>query len=71
MKKNMGSTDRIIRLMAVAVIVILYVSGRIEGTLGVVLMVLAAVFALTSFISFCPIYAPFGFYSNKKTGSIK
>ncbi|MDH3697342.1 MAG: DUF2892 domain-containing protein [Flavobacteriaceae bacterium] len=60
MKKNMGTTDRIIRLIAAAVIAFLYFSGTITGTLGLVLLVVAIVFALTSFVSFCPLYAPFG-----------
>lgn len=66
MKVNMGSADRIIRLLAAVVIAILYFTGRIEGTLGIVLLFLAAVFALTSFISFCPLYAPFGFSTRPK-----
>ncbi len=60
MKKNMGNTDRIIRFIIAAVIGILYYTGTISGTLGIVLLVLAGVFLLTSFISFCPLYAPFG-----------
>lgn len=60
MKKNMGSTDRIVRFIIAAVIGVLYYTGTISGTLGIVLLVLAGVFILTSFISFCPLYAPFG-----------
>ena len=60
MKKNMGSADRIIRLIVAALIGVLYYTNVISGTVGIVLLVLAAVFLLTSFISFCPIYAPFG-----------
>ena len=60
MKKNMGTTDRVIRLIIAAVIGVLYYTGTISGTLGIVLLVLAAVFVLTSFVSFCPLYAPFG-----------
>jgi hypothetical protein len=60
MKKNMGNADRIIRFIIAAVIGILYYTGTISGTLGIVLLVLAGVFLLTSFISFCPLYAPFG-----------
>ncbi len=60
MKKNMGSTDRIIRFVVAAIIAALYFSGTITGTLGIVLLVLAGVFVLTSFVSFCPLYAPFG-----------
>lgn len=60
MKKNMGSADRIIRFIIAVIIAVLYYTGVISGTLGIVLLVLAAVFVLTSFISFCPLYAPFG-----------
>lgn len=60
MKKNMGSADRIIRILVAFVFVGLYFGGIVEGTLGIVLIVLAAVFVLTSFVSFCPLYAPFG-----------
>ena len=60
MKKNMGSADRIIRIIAAAIFAILYFTGTVGGTLGIVLLVLAVVFVLTSFISFCPLYAPFG-----------
>ncbi|MEM7487065.1 MAG: DUF2892 domain-containing protein [Bacteroidota bacterium] len=60
MKKNMGSADRIIRFVIAAIIAILYFTGTISGTWGIVLLALAGVFVLTSFISFCPLYAPFG-----------
>lgn len=60
MKKNMGTADRVIRFIIAAVIGVLYYTGTISGTLGIVLLVLAAVFVLTSFVSFCPLYIPFG-----------
>lgn len=63
MKKNMGTADRIIRVIIAAIIVALYFTGTISGTLGIVLMVLAGVFVLTSLVSFCPLYAPFGLSS--------
>lgn len=56
----MGSADRIIRVIIAVIIATLYFTDFITGTLGIVLLILAAVFLLTSFISFCPIYAPFG-----------
>ena len=56
----MGSADRVIRLLIAAVIGVLYYTGTVSGTLGIVLLILASVFILTSFISFCPLYAPFG-----------
>ena len=60
MKKNMGSADRIIRVILAAVLAYLYFTGVLVGTFGLVLVILAAVFVLTSLISFCPLYAPFG-----------
>ena len=60
MKKNMGTADRIIRVIIAAIIAVLYFTGIIPGTPGVILLVLAVVFVLTSLISFCPLYAPFG-----------
>ncbi len=60
MKKNMGNTDRIIRLLLAAVVAVLYFTNVITGTLGIVLLVLAGVFVLTSLISFCPLYTLIG-----------
>ncbi|NVK64501.1 MAG: DUF2892 domain-containing protein [Flavobacteriales bacterium] len=60
MKKNMGSADRIIRVLIAAVVAVLFFTGIIEGILGIVLLVAAGIFLLTSLISFCPLYAPFG-----------
>ncbi len=60
MKKNMGSADRIIRVIIAAIVATLYFTNVITGTLGIVLLILAAVFVLTSMVSFCPLYAPFG-----------
>lgn len=56
----MGNIDRIIRTLIAAVIAVLYFTGTISGTLGLVLLILAGIFLLTSIISFCPLYAPFG-----------
>ena len=61
MKTNMGTIDRIIRIIIAAIIGVLYYTGTITGTLGIVLLVLAAIFVLTSFVSFCPLYTFFGF----------
>ena len=66
MKKNMGSADKLIRLMVAAIIVVLYFLGILTGTLGIVFLVIAAVFAVTSFVSFCPLYVPFGFSTAPK-----
>ncbi|MCR9099128.1 MAG: DUF2892 domain-containing protein [bacterium] len=60
MKKNMGNTDKLVRVIIAVIIAALYFTNTITGTLGIVLLVLAGVFVLTSAISFCPLYAPFG-----------
>ena len=60
MKKNVGSTDKIVRLILAAVFAYLYFSGTVTGTLGLVLVVLGAVFVLTSLVGFCPIYSMLG-----------
>lgn len=60
MKKNMGTTDKLIRFILAAIVGVLYYFEVIEGTLAIVLLALAGVFILTSFISFCPLYKPFG-----------
>ena len=62
----MGTADRVIRTMAAVIVALLYYYDVISGTLGIVLLVVAAVFLLTSFVSFCPLYAPFGLRSCPK-----
>ena len=66
MKKNMGTVDKVIRILVAIVIAILFFTNVISGTLGIVLLVLAAIFLLTSVVSFCPLYLPFGIHTDKK-----
>lgn len=63
MNKNMGSTDRMIRIILAAVFAVLYFTETVTGTLGIVLLVLGGIFVLTSLISFCPLYAIVGLNS--------
>ena len=60
MKKNMGTTDKAIRIIAAIIFAVLYFTGTVTGTFGIVLLAFGAIFLLTSFVSFCPLYAPFG-----------
>lgn len=60
MKKNMGYIDRVIRVIFAVAVAILFFNGVITGTFGIVLMVLAIVFVLTSMLGFCPIYTVLG-----------
>ena len=62
----MGSTDKIIRIAIAAVIALLFFLDVISGTLGVVLLVFAGVFVLTSLISYCPLYPVFKMDTSKK-----
>lgn len=66
MKRNMSNVDRVIRVILAALFAYLYFAGVVAGTLGIVLLVLAAVFLLTSIIAFCPLYAPFKISTLKK-----
>ncbi|NJN25950.1 MAG: DUF2892 domain-containing protein [Cyclobacteriaceae bacterium] len=60
MKKNMGTIDRVLRIVIALAIAALFFTGVITGLLGMVLLVLAGVFVLTSFVGMCPLYMPFG-----------
>ncbi|HLP33077.1 MAG TPA: DUF2892 domain-containing protein [Bacteroidia bacterium] len=60
MKKNMSNADRIIRILVSVVFVVLHFTGVVDGVLGKVLLALAAVFTLTSLLSYCPLYQIFG-----------
>ena len=60
MKKNMGGTDRIVRLVVAAILGVLFYLDIIEGTLAYILIGLAGIFLVTSFISFCPLYGIVG-----------
>jgi len=62
----MGPADRITRVIIAAIIVALYFIGTITGTLGIVLIALSAIFVLTSLVSFCPLYLPFGLSTLRK-----
>ncbi|MBK6338636.1 MAG: DUF2892 domain-containing protein [Bacteroidetes bacterium] len=66
MKANMGSADKALRILVAAIIAGLYFFDIISGNVALVLGVLACVFVLTSFLSFCPLYLPFGFSTKKK-----
>ncbi|MCF8368444.1 MAG: DUF2892 domain-containing protein [Bacteroidales bacterium] len=67
MKANMGSADRVIRLILGVIIAVLYfATDYLSGTIGIVLLVLGAIFIFTSLVSFCPLYLPLGLSTRKK-----
>jgi hypothetical protein len=66
MKKNMGLTDRIIRIAVAIFVLVLYFMEVINGTLALILGAFAFIMVGTSFVSFCPLYMPFGINTTKK-----
>jgi len=60
MKKNIGSTDKIIRFVIAAIIIVLFLTKVISGTLGIVLLVVAGIAILTALFSFCGLYTVLG-----------
>jgi len=69
MKKNMGSLDKTLRILVAVAVAILYFTNVISGTTAIILGVLAIVFVITSFLSFCPLYLPFGINTSRKKES--
>lgn len=66
MTKNMGTVDRAIRILAAVAIAALYLTDRISGTLALVLGIIAVAFLVTSTVSWCPAYLPFGLSTRPK-----
>jgi len=62
----MGLADKIIRILIAAVVTILFFTNVISGTLGIILLFISGIFVLTSLLSFCPLYLPFGICTLKK-----
>jgi hypothetical protein len=60
MKKNVGSTDKWIRVIIALIIIALYFGNVITGTLAIVLLVVAGIFILTGFVGFCGLYTLLG-----------
>jgi hypothetical protein len=65
MKANVGTIDRVLRAVLALILAVLYFSGTVTGTLGIILLILGGVLLLTSLLSFCPLYAPFKFSTRK------
>ncbi|MEO0038174.1 MAG: hypothetical protein RIQ59_1385 [Bacteroidota bacterium] len=66
MKKNMGGVDKTLRFIVALIIVVLYLLGKISGTLGIIFLAVAAVLSLVSLIGTCPLYLPFGIDTRPK-----
>jgi Protein of unknown function (DUF2892) len=66
MKQNMGNLDRVLRIIAALAIAALYFTNIISGVVATVGLVIAGIFVLTSFVSFCPLYLPLGINTREK-----
>ena len=60
MTKNVGTVDRTLRVIVALVIAALYFAGTINGTVAIVLGVVAVLMVVTGFAAWCPAYLPFG-----------
>jgi hypothetical protein len=56
----MGNLDKTLRILLAVVFAVLYFTNTVTGTIGLLLVVLAGVFVVTSLVSFCPLYTIFG-----------
>lgn len=66
MKKNMGTIDRVVRTLLAIVVLVLYLTGKISGSVAIILGIFAVIFVLTSAISFCPLYLPLKISTRRK-----
>ncbi len=66
MKKNVGTTDKVIRILIAVTLGVLFFTHVISGTLGIILLVLGVVLVATSLISLCPIWLALGINTKKK-----
>jgi len=66
MPKNMGTVDRVVRIILAIVVAVLYFTGQLTGVAAIILGILAVVFVATGVLGFCPLYYPFKFSTNKK-----
>ena len=62
----MGALDKSLRILIAIIIALLYYLDVIEGTLAYVLMAIAIIFLITSFINFCPLYKILGINTNRR-----
>jgi len=62
----MGTTDKVIRVLVAVIILVLYFTHVVSGTLAVILLIVAGIFVVTSILGLCPLYLPFGFSTSKK-----
>lgn len=72
MKTNVGSTDKLIRIILAIVLGTLCLTNTVSGVVGIIVLVFAVILIATSVISFCPIYPLFGIntFPTKKSNKL-
>jgi len=70
MKANMGFTDRIVRILGAALVTVLVYLNIIQGVTAIVLLLLSAVFVITSIFGICPLYGLFGINTNSSKEAV-
>jgi hypothetical protein len=63
MKKNTGTTDRIIRIVIGVLTFILIFAGVLKGLGAIIPGIFAGILLLTGALGLCPIYQLFGLHS--------
>lgn len=66
MKHNLGSADKVVRILIAVAAIVLFLTQVISGTLGVIILAVGIVLGLTVFVNYCPIYHLLGLSTNKK-----
>ena len=66
MKANIGTTDRTVRILIATLILVLYFTNIISGTIAIILFIVAAILLITSFLNFCPIWRFLGISTKRK-----
>jgi hypothetical protein len=66
MKKNMGTADKVIRLLVAVIVIVLNLLHVVSGTPGIILLILSGILIVTSFLGFCPLYLALGLNTGKK-----
>ena len=64
--KNMGKADKIVRVLIAVLFTVLFLNQVVTGVMGVILVILAGVFLLTSVVGTCPLYLPVKINTNHK-----
>jgi hypothetical protein len=56
MKRNVGKTDKIIRIVIAAALVALFLTNVVSGTPGIIALAVAGISLFTAFANFCGLY---------------